>query len=278
MSVADLDACYHALGLTESPFRITPDIQFFCPHNQYLSALGHMHYGMLSGAFTVLTAEVGLGKTLLCRHLLRNLPPGVRSAYIYNPQITFIELMRSIILDLGVALPDITSESVMQRHMLDMLVDFSSKNIQVAVLIDEAHKLSPAVLEGLRLLSNLETDKQKLLSLVLVGQPELEIQLKTRQMRALYNRISIWHRLRPFTFAQMAYYITHRLNCARSNTYLEFTLDARLMIYFHSAGVPRRINLICERSLLLAYVKETMIIDAVMVQRAALEISGKRTA
>ncbi len=273
--VASLDACYHALGLTEPPFRITPDTQFFFPHSQYVSALGHLRFGMVSGGFTVLTGEVGLGKTLLCRHLLRNLPEGVRTAYVYNPQLSFIELMRSIIHDLEEEVPDVDSEAALQQYMLELLVKLTSADTRVAVLVDEAHRLSPAVLEGLRQLSNLETEKQKLLSLLLVGQTELEQQLKSREMRALRDRISVWHRLRPFSPSETTSYINHRLDSVRKNGHLKFTRAALMLVHYYSSGVPRRINLICDRALLCAFVGETLLIDAVMVRRAAREVLGQ---
>jgi len=274
-NIASLDACYHALGLTEPPFRITPDTQFFFPHSQYISALGHLRFGMVSGGFTVLTAEVGLGKTLLCRHLLNNLPEGVRTAYVFNPQLSFIELMRGIIHDLGEEVPDVESEAALQQYMLEMLVKLTSADTRVAVLVDEAHRLSPSVLEGLRLLSNLETEKQKLLSLLLVGQTELEQQLKTREMRALRDRISVWHRLRPFTLAETTNYINHRLDSVRKNGHLKFTRTALMLVHYYSKGVPRRINLICDRALLCAFVGDTLMIDAGMVRRAAREVLGQ---
>ncbi len=270
----DLENCYLELGLSEPPFRITPDTQFFFPHSQYLSALGHLRFGMLSGNFTVLTAEVGLGKTLLCHHLLRNLPDGVRTAYVYNPQLSFLELMRSIIHDLGEEVPAGESEAALQQYMLEVLVKHTSADTRVAVLVDEAHRLSPAVLEGLRLLSNLETEKQKLLSLLLVGQPELETQLKHKDMRALRERISIWHRLRAFSLAETTTYINHRLDSVRTSGRLKFTRAALVMVYYYSRGVPRRINLICDRALLAAYVKGTATVTAPMVRRAAREVLG----
>ncbi|MDP2400479.1 MAG: AAA family ATPase [Actinomycetota bacterium] len=273
-TTANLDACYRALGLNEAPFRITPDTQFFFPHSQYLSALGHLRFGMMSGGFTVMTAEVGLGKTLLCRHLLRNLPEGVRTAYVYNPQLSFLELMRSIIHDLGEDVPEGESEAALQQHMLEILVKLTSADTRVAVLVDEAHRLSPEVLEGLRLLSNLETEKQKLLSLLLVGQPELETQLKSRNMRALRERISVWHRLHPFDFKETESYINHRLDSVRTNGHLKFTRAALWFIHYHSRGVPRRINLICDRALLAAYVGKTLVVTAPMARRAAREVLG----
>lgn len=270
----NFDECYLALGLSEPPFRITPDTQFFFPHSQYLSALGHLRFGMLTGGFTVLTAEVGLGKTLLCRHLLRNLPEGMRTAYVYNPQLSFLELMRSIIHDLGEEVPAGESEAALQQVMLEILVKLTTAGVRVAVLVDEAHRLSPAVLEGLRLLSNLETEKRKLLSLLLVGQPELERQLRSRDMRALRERISIWHRLRPFGLAETTNYIHHRLDSVRTNNHLKFTRAALGCVYYYSRGVPRRINLICDRALLAAYVDRSYTVTAPIVWRAAREVLG----
>ncbi len=274
VEAGSFDKCYRSLGLSEPPFRITPDTQFFFPHSQYLSALGHLRFGMMSGGFAVLTAEVGLGKTLLCRHLLRNLPEGVRTAYIYNPQVSFIELMRSIIHDLGEEVPPGESEAALQQHMLEILVRLTDEDTRVAVLVDEAHRLSPAVLEGLRLLSNLETEKQKLLSLLLVGQPELERQLRSKDMRALRERISVWHRLRPFARSETSQYINHRLDSVRTNNHVKFTRAALRCVHYYSRGVPRRINLICDRALLSAYVNRTYTVTAPMVRRAAREVLG----
>lgn len=273
-AAAALDACYLALGLTEAPFRITPDTQFFFPHSQYLSALGQLRFGMVSGGFTVLTGDVGLGKTLLCRHLLRNLPEGVHTAYVYNPQLGFCDLMRCILHDLGEDIPEEQNEAALQQRLLEMLVKLANAKTRVAVLVDEAHRLQPAVLEGLLLLSNLETEKQKLLSLLLVGQPELLQQLKTREMRALRDRISVWHRLRPFNLKETTHYINHRLDRVRNNGHLKFTRSAMLLVYYYSGGVPRRINLICDRALLCAFAKETFIVGALMVRRAAREVGA----
>lgn len=274
-SEAQLEACYHALGLNEPPFRITPDTAFFFPHGQYLSALGHLRFGMASGGFTVLTAEVGMGKTLLCRHLLRNQPEGMRIAYIFNPQLSFIELMRSIIHDLGEDVPEGLGEAALQQHMLELLIRFATQGTRVAVLVDEAHRLSPQVMEGLRLLSNLETEKQKLLSLLLVGQPELDHQLKSREMRALRERISVWQRLRPFSRSETAEYIHHRLDSVRQNGHLKLTGGALWWVHLLSKGVPRRINLICDRALLAAFVGDSLLVDTAMVRRAARDVFGR---
>jgi general secretion pathway protein A len=269
-----LEACYQAMGLSEAPFRITPDTQFFFPHGQYLSALGHLRFGILSGGFTVLTGEVGLGKTLLCRYLLRNMPEGGRTAFIYNPQQTFEELMRSIIHDLTDEIPQETSLAELQNKMLGVLSEIVNSGQRVAVLVDEAHRLKPEVLEGLRLLSNLETEKRKLLSLLLVGQTELEEQLKQRNMRALRERISVWHRLKPFNQSDTADYVEHRLNLVRQGGRVCFSRRGLFAVHHYSKGIPRRINLICDRALLAAYVGQSGEIGFRMVRQAAREVFG----
>lgn len=274
MNTLDLEACYRALGFREAPFRITPDTQFFFPHSQYLSAIGHLRFGMQSGGFTVLTGEVGLGKTLLCRYLLRNLPDNVRTAYVYNPQQTFVELLRSILHDLTGEMPTQTNHADLQARALEVLEGLISVNIRVAVLVDEAHRLSPDVLEGLRLLSNLETEKQKLLALLLVGQTELEKQLQERDMRALRDRIGIWHKLRPFGLTETASYINHRLDSARMTGNFRFDRSALLAVHYYSGGVPRRINMMCDRALLSAYVGGERGVTGGMMRRAAKEVSG----
>jgi len=274
VNAIDLDACYRGLGFREPPFRITPDTQFFFPHSQYLSAIGHLRFGMQSGGFTVLTGEVGLGKTLLCRYLLRNLPDNVRTAYVYNPQQTFGDLLRSILHDLTGALPNDTSLAALQTRMLEALEVLAVAGTRVAILVDEAHRLSPDVLEGLRLLSNLETEKQKLLALLLVGQTELERQLQEPDMRALRDRIGIWHKLRPFSPTETSAYINHRLDSARMTGSFRFARTALLAAHYYSGGVPRRINLMCDRALLSAYVGGKRTVSGSMMRRAAKEVSG----
>lgn len=273
-NVPDLNACYQSLGLSEAPFRITPDTQFFFPHSQYLSAIGHLRFGMQSGGFTVLTGEVGLGKTLLCRYLLKNLPENVRTAYIYNPQQTFVELLRSILHDLTGEMPPEESQAALQARTLELLEVLTSVNIRVAVLVDEAHRLTPEVMEGLRLLSNLETEKQKLVALLLVGQTELEQQLNEHNMRALRQRIGVWHKLRPFKLGETVSYIGHRMESARQTGSFNFSRGAMLAAHYYSGGVPRRINMICDRALLCAYVDQQSQVSASMLRRAALEVSG----
>jgi general secretion pathway protein A len=269
-----MDSCYHALGFKEPPFRITPDADFFFPQPQYLTAIGHLRYGMLTGSFSVITGEVGLGKTLLCRYLMRNLPDDVRTAFVFNPQQNFLEIIKSVYHDLSRESTDSNSVADVQTLLYEKLIEINGTGKRVALLIDEAHRLSPEVLEGVRLLSNLETDKRKLMALLLVGQSELEHTLKSHDMRALRERISVWHRLQPFSRAVTFDYIRHRLNCARVKGNFGLTLPALQAVHWYSNGVPRRINLICDRAMLMAFVDQRPQVSLGMVRTAAAEVQG----
>jgi len=270
----DVDTCYTALGFTAPPFSITPDAGFLVPHEQYLEAIGHLRFGLMSGGFTLLTGEVGLGKTLLCRYLMRHLPANTRTAYIFNPQQSYAELLAAIIYDLGGGISDNTASSAqLHEQLFRILAKHAASGTRVALLIDEAHRLKPELLEGLRLLSNLETDKRKLLSLLLVGQNELEDTLKLSSMRALRQRISAWHRLRPLKWRESADYIRHRLQVVSAEGF-EITGPACLVAHRYARGVPRRLNQICDRALLAAYASYNKRVDARLMRRAAHEVVG----
>ncbi|MGV6807687.1 MAG: ExeA family protein [bacterium] len=269
----DTDSCYGALGFSTAPFRITPDIEFLVPQAQYLEAIGHLRYGLATGSFTLLTGNVGLGKTLLCRYLMNNLPSRVRTAYIFNPQQNYAEFLASIIHDLtGKHVNPEASSAQLHDYLYKLLFRLASEGEKVALIIDEAHRLQPEILEGLRLLSNLETDKRKLLSLLLVGQNELEQTLQMDSMRALRQRISVWHRLRPFTRSETADYIRHRLRVASKSGNIEITEHACRVAHRYSKGVPRRLNQICDRALLAAFAAYSQTVDTKMMRRAAREV------
>ncbi|MEJ1296645.1 MAG: AAA family ATPase [Candidatus Sedimenticola sp. (ex Thyasira tokunagai)] len=273
-AVTDLDGCYAALGFSAPPFRITPDIEFLVPHEQYLEAIGHLRFGLMSGGFTLLTGEVGLGKTLLCRYLLHHLPVDTRTAYVFNPQQSYAELLGAIIYDLGGGVPDPGASSAqLHEKLFGILAKHAASGTRVALLIDEAHRLQPELLEGLRLLSNLETDKRKLISLLLVGQSELEQTLKLSSMRALSQRISVWHRLRPLKWRESADYIRQRLQMAHSGDF-EITDFACLIAHRYARGVPRRLNQICDRALLAAFTYHHKRVGAGLMRRAAREVVG----
>jgi len=275
METLDLAACYRELGFSEPPFCITPDTGFFFPGGRHVAALEHLKYGLLSGGFTMLTGEVGLGKTLLCRKLLKSVPKGIRTAYIFNPAPSYEQLLKTIYYDLVGEQMEASSFDEAQRTMSATLVGMAEKGEKVAVVLDEAHRFGPEALEGLRLLSNLETEKEKLIYLMLVGQPELERTVASVEMRPLAQRISVRYRLRPFSFSETYSYIRHRLGVAKINGGgFGFSRSATLLVHAESGGVPRRINQICDRAMLAAFSKGANTVGAPMIWRASREIMG----
>ena len=275
MNTLDLGICYQELGFTEPPFRITPDTDFFFPGSRHLEGLHHLQFGIATGAFTMLTGEVGLGKTLLCRYLLRHPPAGVRFAYLVNPDQSYGDLLASIYEDLTGTIPEDRSLGALQRELPKLLLQLAENGERVAVLVDEAHRLSGKVLEGLRLLSNLDTEKEKLMYLLLVGQPELEQKLASRALRPLAQRISVRYQLKPFKIRETIRYVRHRLQVA--DPYDGFRLNFILLAMIHklSKGVPRRINQICDRALLAVYAAGKTSVTPWNLWKAAKEIEGQ---
>jgi len=220
----------------------------------------------------MLTGEVGLGKTLLCRHLLRHPPERTRFAYLINPDQSYGGLLASIYEDLTGEVPKDASLGSLQRELPKLLLRIAEGGEQVAVLVDEAHRLSGKVLEGLRLLSNMDTEKEKLMCLLLVGQPELEQKLLKRALRPLAQRISVRYRLEPFTLRETMKYIRHRLLVATRDERVQLNTGVLMLIHVMSGGVPRRINQLCDRSLLATFAKGKQVVSPWMVRQAAREI------
>ena len=274
MTNVDMALCYQELGFAESPFSITPDTDYFFPGSQHMEALDHLRFGVASGGLTLLTGEVGVGKTLLCRYLLRHPPPGVRFAYLLNPDQSHADLLASIYRDLMGTIPEDRSLGALQRELPQALLRLAEEGEQVAVLVDEAHRLSSKVLEGLRLLSNWDTEKEKLMCLLFVGQPELERTLAARELRPLAQRISVRYRLMPFAWQETLQYIHHRLQVAGRYHRFQFPTKAKMLTHYLSDGVPRRINQLCDRALLAAYAKHRHAVSSWMLWRAQREISG----
>jgi general secretion pathway protein A len=271
MTTLDLSLCYQELGFSEPPFRLTPDTDFFFPGSHHLEALNHLRFGIASGGLTMLTGEVGLGKTLLCRHLLRHPPTGIRFAYLMNPDQSYGDLLTSIYEDLTGTLPEDQSLGALQRELPKLLLRLAEEGERVVVLVDEAHRLSGKVLEGLRLLSNLDTEKDKLMCLLLVGQPELEQKLAARVFRPLRQRISVRYRLEPFTYKETRAYILHRLHVADATHRFHLGMGVLWCIYLWSGGVPRRINQLCDRALLATYAQGCHTVTPRMVWKATKE-------
>jgi general secretion pathway protein A len=264
-------------GLQEKPFNVTPDPRFLFLSQAHQEALGHLLYGIEQRkGFIAVTGEVGTGKTLLCRALLDRLGRHVRTALILNSFMSEIELLRSINEDFGIASDGATRKALIDALNAFLLDEFRDERNAV-LIIDEGQNLAPAVLEQIRMLSNLETERGKLLQIVLVGQPELRQQLARPELRQLNQRIALRYHLRPFDRRETGDYINHRLLVAGSHGGVRFTPRALKAIFHCSQGIARKINLICDGALLLAYVQGTPRIDHHIIQRADAELAGQES-
>ena len=262
-------------GLNEAPFSITPDPAFVYLSPRHRDALAHLLYGIGkggSGGFVQLTGEVGTGKTTLCRCLLEQIPEGTRIALLLNPLVTPRELLAAISEELNI---DISGSIDSTRLLVDglnrYLLEAHARGERVVVVIDEAQNLSPEALEQVRLLTNLETSKEKLLQIVLLGQPELRELLQRRNLRQLAQRITARYHLSPLGPKDTHLYIRHRMQIAGAQRN-PFKRGAMNALYQRSQGIPRLINIIADRSLVAAFAKERMDVTAAMVQEAANEV------
>jgi len=262
-------------GLNEAPFSITPDPAFVFLSAAHRDALAHLLYGVGQGGasgFVQLTGEVGTGKTTLCRCLLEQVPEDTQVALILNPLVTPRELLASICEELGIETAGIVdSNKVMVDSLNNYLLAQHAQGRRVVVMIDEAQNLSPEALEQVRLLTNLETAKDKLLQMVLLGQPELRALLQRQSLRQLSQRITARYHLAPLGPAESHAYVRHRMKVAgaRQNP---FRKSALRVLYQRSAGVPRLINIIADRALAGAYAQEANTIGARLVHAAANEV------
>ena len=262
-------------GLQEKPFSITPDPRFLFLSPSHQEALGHLLYGIEERkGFITVTGEVGTGKTLLCRALLDRLGRHVRTALIFNSFLSEIELLRSINEDFGIPQGGETRKELIDLLNQYLIGEFSAGRNAV-LIIDEAQNLAPPVLEQIRMLSNLETERGKLLQIVLIGQPELRQQLCRPELRQLNQRIALRYHIQPFTRQETEDYINHRLVVAGSHGGVKFSRRALSTIYRLSDGIPRKINLLCDRAMLSAYVHETNLIDHTHVRQASIELEGQ---
>lgn len=262
-------------GLSEPSFSITPDPQYLFLSEQHREALAHLLYGAgETGGFVLLTGEVGTGKTTVCRAFLEQLPREVEVALVLNPALTSLELMAAVCEEFGVQVP---SGERSTKALLDRvnryLLQCHAEGRRPVLIIDEAQNLRPVVLEQIRLLTNLETTKHKLLQIFLIGQPELRTLLSRDELRQLNQRITARFHLVPLQPAETAAYIRHRLSVAGVDRPL-FTRAAVRRVHRHSGGVPRLINLICDRALLGAAVSHRLLATAAIVDRAAREVRG----
>ena len=263
-------------GIEENPFSLTPDPRYLYMTNGHQEALAHLLYGVSEGGgFVLLTGEVGTGKTSVCRCLLEQLPAEAEVALILNPRLSEIELLANICDELGIKRPKTSSLKVMVDLLNEHLLRLHADGRHAALIIDEAQNLSPDVLEQVRLLTNLETDKRKLLQIILIGQPELDDLLNRTELRQLAQRITSRTHLEPLSATETTAYMAHRLDVAGLSAAI-FSPGARAEVYRCSGGVPRLINSLCDRCLLAAYAQETKQVDRKMVRAAAAEVFGRR--
>lgn len=261
-------------NLREPPFNLTPDPRFLFLSAQHEEALTHLLYGIYERkGFIEITGEVGTGKTVLCRALLERLDKTVSTALVFNSYLTRMELLQAINDDFGLTPQDTTSKGYIDALNAYLLEEFAAGRNAV-VVIDEAQNLEPTVLEQLRMLSNLETDRGKLLQIILVGQPELRDKLATVQMRQLEQRIAVRFHIHELTRSEVEQYITHRLSVAGGAHTVTWSRRALTCIHRYTGGIPRRINLLCERLLMTAFVRDTHHISAAMVQHCLQDLAS----
>ena len=257
-------------GLREMPFNITPDPRFLFLSPTHQEALEHLRYGIAEKkGFIVLTGEVGCGKTTICRQLLDELEhENVETALILNPRLSETELVQAILHELGIepikgSHQDLLNQ--LNRHLLDLI----GQGKEILLVIDESQNMTIEGLEHLRLLSNLETNTQKLLQILLIGQPELKAKLRREELRQLRQRILVYYELKRLTVEQIALYIRHRLTLAGANGKPWFTRYAVKKIHRQSRGIPRLVNNLCDKSLLAAFIKSRDHVNWFDVRRAA---------
>lgn len=262
-------------GFNERPFKLVPNPAYLFLSRNHEEALAHLTYAVIQGeGFMEITGEVGTGKTTLCRAFLEHLDNDTKVAYIFNPNLDSLELLKAINDEFG-----IPSDADNAKDLIDILnaflIEQKTRRKNTVLLIDEAQNLTNEVLELLRLLSNLETVKHKLLHIILVGQPELKEKLDSHELRQLRQRISLSCRLMPLSFKDVQNYIQHRIHVASGKPGIQFADAAYRSIYNYSQGIPRLINIVCDRALLTAFGLDQKEITQKIVRASIKELTGR---
>lgn len=262
--------------LNEYPFNMTADPYFFFSSQSHIDAMFNILYGIQQRkGIIVLTGEIGTGKTMLCRKLLNQKNKNIKYAFVLNTHYNELELLQVIAQDFGLKVKNY-DKFILINMLNKFLLKQSKKGNNVVIVIDEAQNLTVTQLEQIRLLSNLETEKNKLLQILLVGQPELEEKLKLHEIRQLRQRIGIYYRISALEKNDILPYIKHRISKALIHDKVAFNLifteQAIEMIYHFTKGLPRMINILCDRALLAAFVNETTLIDHSIIENCAKEV------
>ena len=263
-------------GFTEKPFSLTPDPKYLYRSESHANAIELLQYALdRREGFAVVTGDTGTGKTTLCRALLEQTDTRTFTALLLNPFLSEEDLLKAVLQDLGVlsrsdsrALPVNASKQDLISTLYEFLLSLVPLGARAVLIVDEAQNLPLPILEQIRMLSNLETDKEKLLQIVLVGQLNLLPLLRSPELRQLDQRISVRCELRPLTEDEVAAYVAHRLAVAHATRTVTFVPRALRRVHQYSGGIPRLINLVCDRALLAAYSAQSTRVDVNMVDAA----------
>ena len=260
-------------GFRQKPFKLVPNPDFLFLSSTHEEALAHLKFTLSEGeGFLMITGEVGTGKSTLCRAFLQELDPAVACAYIFNPKLNPLQLLKNINTEFGIPADADTAQELVEI-LNTFLIEKKAKDQKVVIIIDEAQNLSVESLEQVRLLSNLETTREKLLQIVLVGQPELAKKIDSFELRQLGQRISLACQLKPLSYDETVQYIQHRINVASVKPQMPFEKVALNIIYRFSEGIPRLINTACDRMLLAACLKEQNTIRSGLANEIVAELS-----
>jgi len=258
-------------GFKESPFNLTPNSRFFFASHKHTEALDSLVYAINQRkGFVVITGEIGSGKTTVCRTLLSKLDRHTQVALITNTHLNSKDLLTMVLEDLEIEFSN-GSKAKLLSQLNSYLIDQIKQDNNVVLIIDEAQNLKPNVLEEIRMLSNLETETEKLIQIILLGQPELKDKLALSRLEQLRQRVAVYFHLSPLTEAETKEYVLHRLKIASDSDHQYMTDAALELVYKFSRGVPRLINQICDNAFLTGYVSERSIIDEQIMKEVIVE-------
>lgn len=265
-------------GLKEKPFEITPDPDFFFASENHREGLANLKYAIKEGkSFTVITGEVGSGKTILIRKLLNQLKSVARTSYIFNPIMNRNDFLAFVCRDLGMEIQEGLSDGMLVSALHEFLLQCYERKEKVFLIIDEAQAMDPDLLDLVRMLTNLETSKSKLLNVILMGQPELTDILNTQRFRPLKQRVTVRFDLKPLSREETGEYILFRIKKARSRDLRIFDKGAIDEIYKFSKGIPRLINVICDNALLTGFARGAKRLNKRVIKDVVKELDVTNT-